>query len=140
MSKRLQPQPVSGDSQKGYVVLMAVILITTISLLIAVSLLTFGSVSSKSSTTLEQSAQSRGLADACMETALRQLRVNFNFSGTGNLTLTSGTCQYNVIRQGSNRIVQASGTVGTLTRKAVSNISRSGSRLVVNSWQEVGDF
>ncbi len=104
---------------------------------IALSLILLGNGSSRTSFALQQSAQAKGLANACAEEALEQIRGSTSFTGSGNLTLGQGTCSYTVTNTGgTNRTVTASGTVGTIIRKVSISITAIDPLIVVSSWQE----
>jgi hypothetical protein len=125
-------------SRDGFVALLSVLLLGAVGSSVVVSLLLLGLGSSRSSFAVEQSAQAKGLADACAEEGLRQLRENSSFTGTGNLTLGQGTCTYTVTSQGGqNRTITASGTVGTVVRKVTIAIDQLTPRIHATSWQEV---
>ena len=116
-------------------------MIGAVGVAIAVSVIWLGLGSSKSSFTLEQGSQTKALANACSEEALQQIRDSTPFTGTGNLTLGQGTCNYTVTSQGGqNRTATASGTVGTIVRKVKILIDAINPDINVTSWQEVADF
>ena len=107
---------------------------------IALSLILLGNGSSRTSFALQQSAQAKGLANACAEEALEQIRESTAFTGSGNLTLGQGTCTYTVTSGGGqNRTIATSGTVGTILRKVSITISAINPLIVVTSWQEVAN-
>lgn len=125
----------------GYIVLITVLVVGAVGVAIAVSLLWLGLSGSKSSFALQQSNQAKGLANACIEEALQQIRDSTSFTGTGSLTLGAGTCSYTVTSQGSqNRTITATGTVGTIIRKVKVIIDKITGSINVTSWQEVADF
>lgn len=129
-----------NNHQKGYIVLITVLVIGAIGVAIAVSVIWLGLGGSKSSFALEQSNQAKALANACAEEALQQIRDSIPFTGTGNLTLGQGTCTYTVINDGAqNRTITASGAVGTVVRKVKITIDKINPNINITSWQEVAD-
>ena len=117
---------------------MSVLLIGAVGFSIGVALLWFGVGAGKTSLAAQNSGQALGLANACAEEALEQIRENTAFGGAGNLVLGAGTCTYNVAKLlGQNRQITAVGTVGTVVRKASISVSAINPAMVVSSWQEV---
>lgn len=131
----------SFRESKGYIALITVLVVGAIGVAICVSLLLLGLGSSRTSFSLEQSNQTKALANACAEEALQQIRDSTPFEGTGNLTLGQGTCTYTVTKlTGQNRTITATGTVGTIVRKVKVIIDAISPSINVTSWQEVADF
>lgn len=128
-------------SKSGYITLISTLIAGAIGVATAVSLLLLGLGLSRTSFAIEQSAQARGLANACAEEALEQIKTSSNFSGSNNLSLGPGTCSYTVQKgSGQNRIITASGMVGTIVRKVKITLDKVKPTLRVTSWQEVADF
>lgn len=128
-------------AKKGFVALISIIIIGAAAVSVAVSLLLLGVGASKTSLTLEQSGQTKGLANACAEQALEIIKENPSYSGTGNLTLGQGTCSYSVIdRSGQNKTINAAGTAGSSIRKVKINVNQITPIINIASWQEVADF
>ncbi|HUQ30264.1 MAG TPA: hypothetical protein VM103_01965 [Candidatus Paceibacterota bacterium] len=125
---------------RGYITLMSVLVLGAIGVAIATSLLLMGIDSSRASFIEVQSGQAKGLADACAEEGLEQVRLASGYTGTGGLTLGQGTCVYTVTSQGGqNRIITASGTVGTIIRKVKIILTSITPLLTISSWQEVAE-
>ncbi len=123
---------------KGYITLISVLVVGAVGIAIASSLILLGNASSRTSFALQQSLQAKGLANACAEEALEQIRESTPYTGTGNLTLGQGTCSYTVTDTGgTNRTVTTSGTVGTIVRKVSVTITAIDPLIVVSSWQEI---
>lgn len=126
-------------SPRGFVTLISVLILGAVGAAIVVSLLQLGLASSRTSFAAEQSLQARGLADACGEEALDTIRGNASFTGTTNVTLSSGTCSYTVTNTGgTTRNVATVGTVGTVVRR-VAIIVTTVSPVTLTSWQEVAN-
>jgi hypothetical protein len=123
---------------RGYIALISVLVVGAVGISVTVSLILLGLGSSRTSLALEQSNQARGLVNACAEEALQQIRNSTPYTGTGTLTLGQGDCNYTVTSQGgSNRTVDSTGIVGTVTRKAKIIISAIQPKIIVTSWKEV---
>ena len=125
--------------QRGYIALLAVLIIGAASLAIATALLVTATDSQRSTLAAQQSAQARSLAASCAEEALQLLHDNSNFTGTNNLTFGAGSCTYTVTNPGgTTRLIAASGTVSSTSRKIQVNVTVGVTTLSVASWQEIG--
>lgn len=125
-------------NKNGFILLITVLVIGAVATAIAVGLLNLGSGATTSSIYLEQSFQAKALADACAEEGLQQIRDSTPYTGTGSLTLGQGTCSYTVSNTGgSNRTVNATGTVGIVVRKVIVTTSAINPYIVISSWQEI---
>ena len=129
------------NNNDGYITLVSVLVVGAVGVAIATSLILLGLGSSRTSFAIEQSNQAKGIANACAEEALQQIRDSTPFTGSGNLTLGQGTCAYTVTSQGGqNRTITSSGTVGSIMRKVKIIIDTINPTIQVVSWQEVADF
>ena len=130
-----------NQQHKGFITLISVLVVGAVGVAIATSLILLGLGSSRTSFAIEQSNQAKGIANACAEEALQQIRDSTPFTGSGNLTLGQGTCAYTVTSQGGqNRTITSSGTVGSIMRKVKIIIDTINPTIQVVSWQEVADF
>jgi len=135
MSKKPEARP---HDSRGFITLVSVLVVGAVGLSIGLSLILLGLDSSRTSFTLHQSAQARGLANACAEEALRLIKNSIAFTGTAMPTLGSGTCTYTVTNTGGQaRTIAASGTVGTIVRKVSISITQITPFIAISSWQEV---
>ena len=122
----------------GYVALLAVLIVGGASVAISLALLITGTDAQRAILVVQQSTQARSLATACVEEALQQMHDDTSYAGTGNLTLGQGTCSYTVTNTGgSNRTVDATGTVNGDTRKLKIYATIGASNISITSWQEV---
>lgn len=129
------------DKKNGYITLMSVLIVSSIGVSIALSLVLLGLGSSKSSLALERSTEARGLANACAEQALQEIRNSTAYTGTGNLTLGQGTCVYTVTDMGAEtRLITATGQVNETIRKLKITIDVINPQINISSWQELADF
>lgn len=127
--------------QSGYMTLLSVLVVGAVGVSIAVSLLLLGLSSSRTSFAIEQSNQAKGIANACAEKAMQQIRDSTPFTGTGNLSLGQGSCSYAVISQGGqNRTITSLSIVGTIIRKVEITIDTINPQINIVSWQEVADL
>lgn len=122
----------------GYVALMTVLIVGAASIAISLALLTAGTDSQRSALVTQQATQARALASACVEEALQQMHDSTSYTGTNNLSLGQGTCTYTVTNTGgSNRTIDATGTVNGDIRKLKVYATIGASSISITSWQEV---
>lgn len=137
----MYPGRFASRNQTGYVVLISVLIIGAIGLTISISILLFGLDFSRTSFATQQAAEARGLADACAEEGLQQIRDDSGFSGSSGLTLGNGSCTYTVVNTGGEaRTIQSEATVGTVVIREVVTIDAISPQINVTSWQFVADF
>ncbi len=130
-----------NKKKSGYIALLSVIIVGAIATAIAVTFTLLGIGLSATSFAQEQAGQARGLAGACLEEGLQQIRTLTSYTGSGSLTIGQGSCAYTVTNLGgSNRLVIASSTVGTIIRKVQTNVTAITPTIVTSSWLELADF
>jgi len=128
------------DSNKGYIALIAVLTVIVVGSTIATSLILLGLGFSRSTFTLGQSNRAKAAASACAEEALQEIKNSPSFSGSGNLNIGEGTCDYTVEQLGgNNRLITSSGNVGTVVRKVKITLDQV-NPINITSWQEVANF
>jgi len=131
-----------SEKNKGYIILISILIIGAVGTAIAVSVLLLGIAQARTSLTLDQSNEAMGLADACSEDALWQIRNDDIF--TGAISYDYGderTCDYTVANTGGeNRTIQTTAHVKDVTRKSEILISQIDPEITVDSWLDVGDF
>lgn len=129
---------IKNTKKKGFMTLIIVLIVGVIALSITVSLLISGLSVSRTSFDFQQMYQVKNLAHSCAEEALQQIRDNTNFTGTGNLNFSLGSCTYTVVGTGSNnRNITTTGTIDTVTRKMEINISAINPYIVISTWQDI---
>lgn len=113
----------------------------TVGTVIGSSLILLGIGATQTSQAVSDANEAAALADACAEDALQRLRLDNATTGTSNLTLGNGTCTYTITNSGgSNRDIEATGTVNDVIRKVAVNIDQLSPIINISSWQEVADF
>ncbi|MFC1598318.1 hypothetical protein ACFL2M_02175 [Patescibacteria group bacterium] len=140
-------QPITFANRKktpthGYLMLVSVLVVGAVGVSIAVSLLLLGLGSTRTSFTTGQAEEANALADACAERGLNDLRADPTYTGGDTYSLGNGSCDVvDVAGSGtSNRTVQATGTIGNITRKVEVEVATVASPMTITSWQEVADF
>lgn len=125
----------------GYVTLLSVLIMGTVGISITVGLLLRGLDVSRTGFATQQSIQALAFANACIEEGLSQIKRAPSFTGTTNLVFSGGMCIYTITSQGGqNRTLNASGSVGTVTRKIKVTVTGTSPTATLSSWQEVADF
>jgi len=123
---------------RGYIGLISVLFVGAVGTVIATTVILLGLASSRSSFAVVQSNQAKAAANACAEEALQRIRDFVPFSGSGTLTLASGSCNYSVTKgTGHNRTVAAAGFVGSVVRRVGITIDTINPAINITSWQEV---
>lgn len=128
--------------QRAYIALITILIISAVTLLIAVSSSLFGISETDMGLIVDQSTQSYYLANACAEYALERLKNNINYAGDETLDIDDGSC-YIYLPEGSgneNRTIKVTGTLANKTRKIKIIIEKVNPSMTINSWQEVSEF
>ncbi len=137
----LKTSPHPHHSARGFVSLIAVIIVGAIGMAVAVALLLSGVDATRQSLMESRSAQSGALRDGCIEEALGHIRDTTSYTGSDTLTLGAGTCTFTVTSQGGQlRTITSTGTVATVVQKARVTIDKITPDISIASWQEVADF
>jgi len=144
ISKKLKSHKIQYN--KGFMTLMATLLVLAIGLSISVSLLMLGVDSTRTSFVIVQSYQASALANACAEESLQKIYDSMAvtpppppvvFTGTGSLSMGQGGCSYTVTDTGGGTMnITTTATVGTVIRKNQVVLS-SVSPIIISSWQEI---
>jgi hypothetical protein len=124
--------------QSGYVALLAVLIVGAASIAVGSSLLLTSADNQRMTLAAQRSMQARNHAVACAEEALQQIHDNTAFTGSNNLVLPTGSCQYSVTNTGgNNRTVTAYSTVGPSVRRIQITLTIGVSNITINTWQEI---
>lgn len=131
----------SKKIREGYIALISVLLIASIGAAIMISVIASGITASKTDFVLQQSGSARALASSCAEEALQKILETGSTTGSGNLTIASGTCLYTTTSvNGQNITIQSTGVLGTITSKIRVIIATTSPGITLSSWEEVSDF
>lgn len=141
MEARLQGSRKTNNSRiRGYVAMITLIAVGAVSLAATMVILITGITASLTSEAVRESAEARGFADACGETALEAIRQDPDYTGTGGLTFgDTGSCSYTVTGASPTKTVTASGTSNNATRKINITTLQVFPTIQIGSWQEVAD-
>lgn len=130
----------------GFIVLSMVLLVSAVVLAVSTGIL-FRSISEVRETgDSENSLKAWGVVNACGEYALGQLAsttdsVGWGYLGDESLTIGEETCYiYALEDDNGTKIIKASSTVSSLTKKVLIEVATNTPSVFVNSWTEVADF
>lgn len=125
----------------GFAVLTAVVLVGAAALVVVLSISFLAINSWRNVQVVSNSEKAKGLANACSELALEQIRSVNNYVGNGNLNLNGIVCNYTVINLGGSiRQINVTGEANQIIRKVKITTSAINPRVILSSWQEVADF
>ncbi len=136
-------RPISANQKNnsGFAVLIGVLIVGAFGLSVALYLILSGLYSYQNSYLLEQSAQAKTLADACVESALNHIQLCSISVGAGSVQIDGQICNYEIIiNSEQGRTVQSTAIVGSVIKKVKVVVSQIDPLAVVDSWQEVSDF
>lgn len=139
--------------KSGFLVLTLVLIVCTTVLIVTTGLLLRSISQTRSGADSEKSLKALSTVNACGEYALRQMiasstnatttAMNWEFGSTTGMELNVGseTCYiYPIVASGTDRIIKASSTVSSFTRKILIEVATNSPSMVVSSWQTVADF
>lgn len=126
----------------GYVALITIIIIGAVALSVAISSAILAVAQGRNGLLAQNFSESKGLASACAEKALMDLKENVNYQGDETITLGNGQCQiYQIENLGEEaRIIKVTGRVNQVTKKIKIIISQINPIIIFTSWLEVDDF
>ena len=128
------------NKEEGYAILIIIVILSASSLIITTSLLIWGYYFNKTSLDLEESNQAMGLADACAEAALQEIRNDENYTGTDGFSLSTGSCTFTVSGASPNKTIQATGTADLSIRKVRITTDQINPTINITLWEEVANF
>jgi len=123
-------------NQKGYIALIAVLIVLAVTLAIGLTLNILSIGETQAGLLKQQSAQSFTLADGCLQEAYLRIKRNNNYPG-GSLNITEGSCTITVASQGPKRTITVESDINNIKRRFESEIRIVGNNIQVNYWQEL---
>ena len=124
------------ENQRGYIALIAVIIILSVTLAISLTMNVLSVDETKTGLLKQQSAQSFAAADACIREAYLRIKRDNNYTG-GNLNIGVGSCTIVVSSLGADRTITVDSDVNGIQRQLESQVTIIGNTLDLNSWQEL---
>ncbi|MAF13433.1 MAG: hypothetical protein CMI53_00870 [Parcubacteria group bacterium] len=121
-----------NNNQQGYIALIALLLVSATGLTIGIALSLGGIEEVQLSFGTSQAARAKSITNSCIEDGLERLRVNWsNYSGS--LAIDQDSCIIDIVVNGSNATLAATGTVDIFKQKIKIQVDDT---LEVTSWEE----
>ncbi len=103
------------SDNRGFAALIGVLIFGGFCVTIAASMVFSATRSMQTSLVLRQSYEAKAVAEACAEIALQAIHDNTGYTGTGGMSLGTGSCTYTVTDNGGEvRTVDVSSSVGRI--------------------------
>ncbi|MFA6254411.1 MAG: hypothetical protein WC675_00070 [Patescibacteria group bacterium] len=125
-------QLLNGNKPKGYIALVALLIIAAAALTIGIAVSLTGIEDLQISFGRTQAETAKNLANTCLEDGLERLRNSWG-SYSGSLSVGENSCIIRTDIDGSTAILHATGTVGIYTQKIQIQVDNN---LDVVTWQE----
>jgi hypothetical protein len=126
------------SNQKGIAALVIVVVIASVTLLIAYGAAVFGLGELEQGNASQKSSEALSIANGCAEEALRHLRIDPNYTGAG-LSLGAGSCIIGITANGNRRTIVSTGTVAEYNKKVSVVVTLAGNVIAVNTFDEVSN-
>ncbi len=126
----------------GYIFLLTVLVVGAIASATAVSLLLLGWAAEQNGILIVQSGQAYEYAHTCAERALRSLRSDVGYIGSGSITFSRGTCAIHAIggEGNENRNICVEGFSGSSTHRMQLDVAQLLPSVIIRQWEEVDSF
>lgn len=125
------------NTERGFSLLLAVLVFGTVGAAIALYLLTTGSQSYTTSDILKKSHQAQNLANACAEVALRSL-MNCTTTLSSTVAIDKNTCSYLIEQHDPGATITSQSVIDTIIRRVKVEVTSASPTIKIGSWQEVG--
>lgn len=128
-------------NQQGFVSTITVVILSVITLTLAVAVAMLGANELVLGNAASQSQKAFEIADGCQEEAYYRLKLNTAYTG-GTVPYTGGSCTVTVSGSGTTRTVVSTATVDGYTRSMtatislVNNTATNANSVDVTHWQE----
>jgi len=132
--------------QRGYVTLLAALIVIAAGGMLVEALLLWGGNRAQSARVMQQSFEARTYANACAEEAL--LAIIEEGSSSGSDSFVQGECAYEISGAELERDIESTGTSGSVVRRVhvvaqiEITVGEMGTSTTITSaiWREVADF
>lgn len=127
--------------QKGYIALVSIIIIAVLLITIGI-VISFGGFFTRFSILENEYKEiSTDLAEACADMAILKLVENWNYTGGENFTIDSKNCQIISVQDfGSEKLIRTQAIYQNSYTNLEVKVSKTDSKININSWQEVAKF
>ncbi|TSC55867.1 MAG: Uncharacterized protein G01um101418_556 [Parcubacteria group bacterium Gr01-1014_18] len=128
-------------NEKGMSIMLSVLVIMSVSLLIALSIGILGSAELEVASSSVLSENAFHIADLCAEEAATKLRANSSYTGE-SITFSEGSCTITVTGAGT-KTIDSVGVLGDFTRKVrvigtiAANSQGNAKKFSITSWEEI---
>lgn len=140
-------QDLINKNSRGYIALIAVLIITSVTLAIGISINLLSINETKIGLMEEQTTASFFAADGCLEDAILKIK-KFNYTGIYNLNLGDGSCNIQVrslltscgsqiISSSNYRTIYIKSNVNNLIRDLTAEINLTGGTFTFDCWKEI---
>lgn len=129
-------------NEKGLIALVTILIISAVSLFAVLSAALSGIGEAQLGVAHQKSSQALYLATACAEDALLRLKNNFSYTLAvlDTMMVDGGSCDIVSITGTTQKEIRTKATTDAKTRRIKILVSKPALNLVIDSWQEVGDF
>lgn len=125
----------------GYVMLLAVLILLSLTTTVGILFIQVGTDVGTTSLADGFRVQAEAMAEGCAQEALQQIKDSTPFAGYGDLTVGTYTCSYEVIDNGGqDRVVRASSTIETATKRVLVTIDKINPQINVVNYGFVSSF
>lgn len=122
-------------NEEGFVVLLLILVISTVTLLIGYSAMVLGLRELDMGYSSSESSNALALAEGCVDETLRQLNFNSSYTG-GTLSFGDDSCIITVVDSSGDKIITVTGQIGNYYKKVEVNATVSTTPYIINSWEE----
>jgi hypothetical protein len=123
------------DTRKGYIAILAVIIIAVAGLALATMVSLIGLGELQSSLSLSNGESTLHFVESCAEDALLKSR-DYYYAG-GNITRPEGTCTVSVAKNGTTWTITASTAATNYVRTVQVVIVRGTASMTISRWREI---
>jgi len=128
-------------NNKGYIALISTIIIGAVGLTMISSLLLISTDTTLTNQTLFQSNQAKSFANTCTEIALEHIRTDQYYTGSENIIIENGNCNFTITNLGGNkREILSTGIIKNVIRKSRTTINAINPTIKIDIYQEINDF
>lgn len=126
----------------GYIFLVSILVIGAVASATAISLLLLGWASEQNGYLVTQSSQAYEYAHTCAERALRSLRADLGYAGSGRVLFSNGSCFVEPTAGTGNedRAICVEAISGNSTHRMEIGIARVFPSVQIRRWEEVNSF
>ena len=126
-------------SPHGFTLIVAMIVISTVLVLVSATVAQGLMGHALSSITIERKLQAKSAAEACADVALLELTLDPAYAGNESVTIGSNSCTIQAIVSGPPTVVETEATVSGNTYRLHIELSEL-DPIMISAWERVADF